>query len=109
MIGLGAGFIGVWIAGAIHSPPLMGHHDLPAARVLAVAFAVFFASITQALTGFKTPAGGATALVAALGIETVTWIGAVRMLVGIALVTALGEIARRFLINRRSTRTPIER
>ena len=109
IIGVGAGFLGVWLAGAIHAHPLMGDHDLTYGRALAVSLAVLFASTAQSLTGFKTPAGGATALVAAIGIETVTWIGATRMLVGIAIVTVLGEIARQFLVKQRRAMEAMDR
>ena len=93
----------VALTGQMAAPKLLGDHDLLAGRAAAVALAALFASVLQAVSGKKTPAGGATALVVAIGIETVTWMGAIRMLVGIALVTLLGEAARRWLIAKEGT------
>ena len=76
VIGVAAGMAAVALAGQIHAPKLMGDHDLVTGRAVAVTLAALFASSLQAATGKKTPAGGATALVVAIGIETVSWLGA---------------------------------
>ena len=47
------------------------------------------------------PAGGATAVIMATGAETADLAGTARLVVGIALVTGLGEIARQLLLRRR--------
>ena len=63
----------------------MGRHPLLYARVLAVA-------------------GGATAIVLAIGLETANRHGVARLAAGIVLVTALGEAACRRVL--RAERTP---
>ena len=100
VIGMMAGLGAVAVTGQMHAPRLMGDHDLVAGRAVAVALAALLAAVLQTATGKKTPAGGATALVVAIGIETVSWIGVVRMLVGIGLAGVLGELARRWLLAR---------
>lgn len=88
VIGVAAGMGAVALAGQIHAPRLLGDHDLVAGRAVAIALAALLASFFQAITGKKTPAGGATALVVAIGIETVTWIGVFRMLMGTSAIGA---------------------
>lgn len=97
IIGGAAGFLGVVLAGQAHAHPLIGTHDLPAGRILAVAIGVPLAVVGQMLANARTPTGGATALVVALGVETPTLAGGVRLLAGIALVMTLGEAARRLV------------
>ena len=98
LAGLVGGFVGVTVALAASAPSFMGHHPLVYARVLAVLAAVVVAGALQMLLKAVSPAGGATALVVALGTETADWHGAGRMLVGIALATSLGEVARRLVL-----------
>lgn len=105
-IGIAAGFFGVWLAGATHAPSLTGDQNLVFGRALAVVIAVLVASTLQLASGKRTPAGGATALVAALGIETITFCGALRMCIGIVLVTVLGETARQLLLRKRAACLP---
>ena len=99
IIGAIAGFIGVFASRSIDVGALMGSHDLMMPRVVAVAIAVLITALGQLLTKAKTPSGGATALVVAIGAEVATYAGAFRLLVGIILVTALGEAARRLLLS----------
>lgn len=97
LLGGAAGMAGVFAAGAGGTPAFMGDH-LVWARVLAVGIAVLLAAAAQILAGARTPAGGATALVVALGAESASWGGAGRLVVGIALVTVLGEAVRRAVL-----------
>ncbi len=98
LIGLIAGLIGVFVAGATTTPQFMGDHTLVGARVLAVSIAAFLAALAQLLTSATTPAGGATAMVVAIGAETADMMGVIHLIVGILLVTAFGEAARQFLL-----------
>ncbi len=93
LVGGAAGMAGVFLAGAGDSPAFMGEH-VAWARVLAVGVAMLLGPAAQTLAGAKTPAGAATALVVALGAETASWGGAGRLVMGIALATALGEGVR---------------
>ena len=98
LIGLIAGLIGVFVAGATTTPQFMGDHTLVGARVLAVSIAAFLAALAQLLTSATTPAGGATAMVVAIGAETADMMGVIHLIVGILLVTVFGEAARQFLL-----------
>lgn len=97
LVGAAAGMIGVFVAGAGNVPAFMGDH-LVWARVLAAGIAVLLGAVVQILLNAKTPAGGATALVVALGAETASWAGAGRLVVGITLVTVLGEAVRQVML-----------
>ena len=97
LLGAAAGMAGVFLAAAGEAPAFLGGH-LAWSRVAAVAIAVLLGSAAQMLAGAKTPSGGATALVVAMGMETASWGGAGRLAVGIALVTALGEGVRRAML-----------
>ncbi len=101
IIGGISGFIGVLALAATVAPAFTGDHHLPAARFGAIVVAVAISSIAQAGLGATSPAGGATAVVVASGVETATWLGAERLLLGITLVTVLGEVARRIVLRIR--------
>jgi hypothetical protein len=102
VLGAAAGFAGVFLAGAGSLPPFMGGHRLLPARVSAIAMTSFLAAILQLASGALTPAGGATALVVAMGAEADNWTGAMHLAVGLLLVTALGEPARRLVLRLRA-------
>ncbi|TLU71082.1 hypothetical protein FE263_18060 [Lichenicoccus roseus] len=73
-----AGLIGVFVATAFHTPSFMGSHPLVYARVLAVAIAVPLTVLFELALRASSPAGGATAIVLALGLETANWQGSTR-------------------------------
>jgi hypothetical protein len=98
ILGAAAGFAGVFVAGAAIAPPFIGSHPLTSVRVGAIVVAGLLAATGQVATGALTPAGGATALVVALGAEADDWNGIIRLAVGLVIVTALGEVARQFLL-----------
>ncbi len=100
LLGVAAGMAGVFLAGAGHAPAFMGEH-VAWVRVAAAVIAMPLAAAAQMLARATTPVGGATALVVALGAETASWAGAGRMVVGIALVTVLGEGVRRAVLRAR--------
>ena len=97
LVGAASGMAGVFVAGAGGAPAFMGDH-LAWARVAAVGVAVLLGAGGQMLLRARTPVGGATALVVALGAESASWGGAGRMAVGIALVMVLGEGVRRAVL-----------
>lgn len=99
--GLIGGFVGVYLAHAFSAPPFMGTHPLLYSRVLAVAVAAAVAAALQIALRATSPAGGATAIVLAIGAETANLAGFERMLAGIVLVSALGEAARLAVLRAR--------
>ncbi len=98
IVGALAGFAGVYAAHAVNVGKLMGAHDLSWERVAAVAIAVAITAVVQIAVKARSPAGGTTAVVVAVGAEMADWSGAMRLLGGIVLVAVLGEIARQILI-----------
>jgi hypothetical protein len=77
-----AALLGVIAAGAAGAAPFMGGHMLEWARVWAIVIAGLLAAAGQMATGALTPAGGATALVVALGAESADWRGVLHLGVG---------------------------
>jgi hypothetical protein len=98
--GIAGGFAGVYLAAATTTPTFMGDHKLVFARVLAVVIAVLVTAAVQLAIKATNPAGGATAMIVAMGLETANWSGAGRLVVGIALVTILGEAARHLILRK---------
>ena len=96
--GLVAGLIGVFVATAFDTPSFMGSNPLFYARVLAVVIAVLLTVLFQLAAKANSPAGGATAIVLAIGLETANWQGAARLVFAILLVTGLGEAFRRLVL-----------
>jgi hypothetical protein len=88
------GYAGVFVAGAAALPPFMSGHPLLAPRLLAAGIAVAITALLQRALQATSPAGGATALLLALGAVPPTIAGALVLAIGIALVCALGEAAR---------------
>lgn len=103
LLGAAAGFVGMFVADATTVPTFMGDHRLALARAGAVALALLLAAALQLACKATTPAGGATAVVVAIGAETANWSGALHLTIGILLVTALGEAARRTILKMRAT------
>ena len=98
VVGALSGFAGVYAAHAASAAKLMGAHDLAWERVAAVAIAVAITAVAQIAGKARSPAGGTTAVVVAIGAETADAAGAMRLAVGIVLVAVLGEIARQILV-----------
>ena len=97
-LGGASGFTAVFLARAAASPMFFGTRPLVAARVAAVTIAVLISALLQLASRATTPAGAATAIVVAIGLETASWTGVRDLVVGIALVTALGEAARQLIL-----------
>lgn len=98
LCGLVGGFAGVYAAGATMAPVFIEHHELVYSRVLAIVVAVLVTSVLQVSLSAKSAAGGALALLFAMGEESPTLASAGVALVGIVLVTAMGEAARRAVV-----------
>lgn len=104
--GVAGGFIGVWLTHAGASPHFFLQHRLVMARVAAIAIAAFVTLALQHALRATTPAGGATAVVVALGAETADWRGFGHLAGGIVLITALGEIARLIVLRKDRSSDP---
>ncbi len=98
LAGLAGGLVGVFLAQAAPAPIFMGGHPLVASRLLAACVAVLVTGGLQCGLRAVSPAGGATALIVAFGMETPTLPGIARLTVGILLITGLGEAARHTLL-----------
>jgi hypothetical protein len=101
LLGTAGDFVRVCLASAQAAAHFMANHHLIIARLLAAVMAVALTAAGQRLLRATNSAGGATALVVALGAETATIAGAVRLVAGIVLVTAMGEAARRIILGSR--------
>lgn len=101
IIGVGAGMTGVFAAAATVAPTFLANHLLVFDRVLAMIIAVLLTVIFEMLLRATSPAGGATAVLIAIGGESADWAGAGRLLAGILLVTLLGEAARLLILRTR--------
>jgi hypothetical protein len=98
LLGVAGGCAAVLLTGAAAAPSFLDHHPLLLARVAAVGIAVAITAALQIVCQAGSPAGGATAAVVALGIETADAAAVVRLVAGVALVTGLGEVARRCIL-----------
>ena len=102
LAGLAGGYAGVYAVGAEAVPEFGSGHPLVWIRIAAVAIAVAITVLLMFLGSGKNPAGGATTLLIALGTEPASWRGAVIMVVGILLVSVLGEAIRFTILRMRS-------
>lgn len=98
LVGAIAGFVGVILAGQAHAVPFTATGGVTDGRLLAICIAVGLGAVAQIACRARTPVGGATALVVALGVEHADAAGAIRLFVAIGLITVLGEIGRRVLL-----------
>ncbi len=101
LLGGVAGFIAVYVAGAITAAPFTSGQPLSWSRVGAAATAMLLTAAGQRALKAANPAGGAITLLVALGAVPPTVSGAALLLIGVLLVTALGEAARYVLLSAR--------
>lgn len=94
-----AGFLGIWATMARAAPPVTSGHPPEPARLLAVAIAIIITVLLQRTLRATCPAGGAVALLVALGTVPPNLHGAMLLVIGIVLVTALGEPARTLILS----------
>ncbi|WP_158322755.1 HPP family protein [Acidisphaera rubrifaciens] len=106
VLGAASGFAGVFLTGANMQPPFMGAHPLVWTRVAAIVVTAVLAASLQLVSGALTPAGGATALIVAIGAEADDPAGAAHLAVGLLLVTSLGEAARRLVLRMKGADRP---
>ena len=92
--GVGCGVAGVYLAHAARLPSFIDHHALLPRRVMASVIAVVLTGALQTTLRAVSPAGAATTLIVALGIETANLSGAARLTAAIVIAGLLGEAAR---------------
>jgi len=100
LVALPAGFIAVYCCGAQAAPSFLSGHPLAADRLLAAAIAVVLTIAAQRALRATSPAGGAVALLLALGTTPSNWHGALLLGIGIVLVTLLGEPCRILILRQ---------
>jgi CBS-domain-containing membrane protein len=97
LIGLGCGGTAVYLTGVASTPGVTEVHALAGARVAAAVLAVLLSMWLQAACKARHPPAEATTLLIALGALKPDLHNALTVLGGVALVTVMGEAARRLL------------
>lgn len=93
LIGLGAGFVGVWIFGAAADPAVLQSGTLTGSRVAAAALAMLLATLVAIPLRASHPPAAATTLLVALG-SISTGSQALNVVVGAAILAVAGEALR---------------
>jgi hypothetical protein len=94
LTGLVAGFLSVFVCGAMNAPTVLTDHRLVLARALAAALAIALTLAVGLALHASHPPAAATTLLVALGAVKTTQ-DALNLMVGVLLIAALGEVARR--------------
>ena len=102
--GVAGGFAGVFATAAVSAPPFVHDHPLTWTRLAAAVVAIAVCAALQVSLKAISAAGATLALLLALGSEPPTWSGAARLVAGVALVTALGELARHAVLATETNR-----
>jgi HPP family len=98
LIGTAAAYIAVYVTGAASAPAVGQSHVLSFARVGAAVLAVFLSAVVQRLAGKRHAPAESTTLLVALGSMEPTLRTAITIVSGVALVSVLGEGARRLAL-----------
>ncbi len=98
LVAVPAGLVAVYAARAASAPEFTSGHALDPARVVAVGIAAVLTIILQRSLKATSPAGGAVALLIALGTVPPTFHGAILLTIGTLLVTAFGEPMRLLIL-----------
>jgi hypothetical protein len=105
VIGVLAGFAGIFLAGAATAPSVLQTGELTWPRVVAATIAMILTVLGYTLARASHPPAAATTLLVALG-GIATADKAVALLAGVVVLAAAGELLRRLRLERR---TPAER
>jgi hypothetical protein len=95
MIGMCSGLIALYATGAIALPSVASAQMLSAPRVLAAALAVLLSMVLQSILKAQHAPAEATTLLIALGALPATPRSALVILIGVLLVTVIGEAAKK--------------
>ncbi|HEY8439095.1 MAG TPA: HPP family protein [Candidatus Limnocylindrales bacterium] len=105
LVGIGAGFAGIVLAGAANAPSPLIEGELPLSRVIAATIAIALTLAVSALVRATHPPAAATTLLVALG-AVATADKALNLFAGVVVIAVAGELLRRVRLERRS---PAER
>ena len=105
LVGIGAGFVGIVLAGAATAPSPLIAGELSASRVVAATIAIALTLAVTALARATHPPAAATTLLVALG-AVATADRALSLFAGVVVIAIAGELLRRIRLERRS---PAER
>lgn len=98
LIGLGAGFLAVFLLGAYNDPVVLSQKQITLARVLAAVIGLVLTIAVAFLLRASHPPAGATTLLVALGsIKTLEDI--INFVIGLVLLAAVGEVLRRMRLS----------
>jgi hypothetical protein len=103
LIGLGAGFLAVYLFNAWAAPNVIATGVVSAQRMWAVVISAALTTFTSLLLKAGQPAALATTLLVSLGAMQ-TRRDAIAVIVGVLLITALGEPVRRFRLKHTAIR-----
>lgn len=95
LIGLGAGFLGVYLFSAWAAPNVMSSGIVSSDRMWAMAIAASLTTLVTLLLKAGQPAALATTLLVSTGAMQ-TRHGAAAIIIGVLIITVLGEPVRRF-------------
>jgi CBS-domain-containing membrane protein len=93
--GLAAGYVAVYVTGAVHAHSVTGADKLTMVRIMAASLAILLSMLLQHAVKARHPPAEATTLLIALGAMEPTIRSAFILFIGILLVTLLGEGVRR--------------
>lgn len=97
-VGLVGGILAVFVFGVEHAPTFAASHPLDINRASAAVLAAVLTLAGQRLLRAGNAAGAALAVTVALGDSSANLSGMVRGAIGILIVAAFGEIARRSVL-----------
>ncbi|HET9742656.1 MAG TPA: HPP family protein [Terriglobales bacterium] len=105
LVGLGAGFLAVYIFNAWNEPKVLSTGTITAARLWAIVVSVLLTTLGTMLLKAKQPAATATTLLVALGSMQTTR-DALAIIAGVVLITILGEPLRRVRARQKAPEKP---
>lgn len=98
--GLACGFLALFLFGAQYAPPALGADTLALSRIAATALAISLTLGLQLLLDAKHPPAAATTMLITLGGFKPHWNTLVVLALGVGIVAALGDVARRWRLGR---------
>ena len=106
LVALLAGFLAVWVFGAVDAPSVLATHELTAPRVWASVLAVALTLLGGLLLRASHPPAAATTLLTSLGGFPPTLHSAATVMSGVLLITLLGEVFRRLRLKQGAEGSP---